>query len=83
MELKFYEYINKLLKNAHYEYDESVKEWAGWIEGFHGVYAQGKNIEEVRSELISVLEDYLLAHFQEGVKIPGFSIFSRQYAKTR
>lgn len=81
MELKLYQYINYLLNKAHYEYDPSVKSWCGWIKGFPGVYAQGKNIEETRAELISALEDYLLLELKEGVKIPGFNFSSRQYAK--
>jgi len=82
MELKFYHYINQIMKKAHYEYDGSVKVWVGWIKGFPGVYAQGENVEEVRSELISTLEDYILASLKEGVKIPGFSFSHRHYAKT-
>ena len=83
MELRFLSYINQLLKKAHYEYDSSVKAWVGWINGFPGIYAQGKNIEEIRSELISALEDYLLVDLKRGRKIPGFSISPKQYAKTR
>jgi len=83
MESKFLNYINQLMKKAHYEYDASVKEWAGWIGGFPGVYAQGKSVEEVRSELMSAVEDYLLVDLKRGRKIPGFSISPRQYAKTR
>ena len=60
MELKFYHYINQIMKKAHYEYDESVKAWSGWIKDFPGVYAQGKSIEQVRTELISTLEEYIL-----------------------
>ena len=81
MELKLSNYINNLLKKAHYEYDESVKAWAGWIRDFPGIYAQGKNVEEVRAELISTLEDYLLVNLKRGAKIPGFSISPRHYAK--
>ena len=76
-------FINQLLKKAHYEYDPSVKAWVGWIKDFPGVYAQGKNVEEVRGELISALEDYLLVDLKRGRKIPGFSISPRQYAKAR
>lgn len=83
MELKLHRYINQLLGRAHYEYDPSVKSWAGWIGNFPGVYVQGKSVESVRSELISALEDYLLLNLKEGIKIPGFSSPSRWYAKTR
>ena len=55
IELKLFQYIMRLLKKAHYEYDPSVKAWVAWIEGFPGIYAQAKNVERVRSELISTL----------------------------
>ena len=72
MELKLYQFILNLMKRAHYEYDPSVKEWVGWIRGVPGIYAQGKNVEEVRAELIATLEDSLLIDFGRGKKIPGF-----------
>ena len=81
MELKLHQYIISQMKRAHYEYDPSVKAWAGWIKGLPGIYAQGKNVEEVRAELILTLEDSLLIDFKEGKKIPGFSVWTRQYAK--
>ena len=83
MELKLHQYIITVMKRAHYEYDPSVKAWVGWIKGVSGIYAQGRNVEEVRAELISTLEDSLLIDFQGGKKIPGFSVAPRQYAKAR
>jgi len=83
MELKFQKYIYQLLNKAHYEYDASVKAWAGWIKNMPGVYAQGKNIEEARSELMSALEDRLFIDLKKGKALPGFSTTSRQHAKTR
>lgn len=82
MELRISHYIDRLLKRACYTYDPSVKAWSGWIKGFPGVYAQGRNVEEVRAELIATLEDYLLLNLEEGNTIPGFSISPRSYAKT-
>ena len=72
----------RLLKKAHYEYDPSVKAWVAWIQGFPGVYAQAKNVEGVRSELISTLEEYILLDIKEGKRVPGLSRVARQYAKT-
>ena len=57
MELKLNKYIGYQLNKACYEYDASVKAWSGWIKGLPGVYAQGRNIDEARQELISALED--------------------------
>lgn len=77
MELKLSRYIEQLLKRAHYEYDPSVKDWVGWIAGYPGVYAQGRTVENVRADLASILEDFIVLDLQEGKKIPGFPIFSR------
>ena len=82
MKLLFSEFIEKAIARAHYEYDDSVKHWAAWIEGFSGVYAQGKRVEDVRQELASVLEDYLLTSIWEGRRIPGFVLPRRSHAKT-
>lgn len=83
MELRISQYIYQLLKKAHYEYDPSVESWTAWIKDFHGVYAQGKTVEDVRLELISVLEEFLLMDLEKGKRIPHFSTApKRQYAKT-
>ena len=82
IELKLFQYIIRLLKKAHYEYDSSVRAWVGWIEGFPGVYAQAKNVEEVRSKLISTLEESILLSIKEGKRIHGLSGVARAYAKT-
>lgn len=84
MELMFSKYIEKTLSRAAYEYDGAVKQWAAWIEGMPGVYAQGPTVEDARRELSSVLEDHILVSLHEGRKIPGFWLFSRsrqQHAK--
>ena len=81
MKLIFSQYIEQLLARAKYEYDESVKQWAAWIEGFPGVYAQGKQVEEVRQKLAATLEEYLLLNIREGKRIPGFSFSPKSHAK--
>lgn len=84
MELFLTKFIEKALEKATYEYDESVKQWAAWIEDIPGVYAQESTVEAARKELASVLEDYVLISLSEGKRIPGF-MFSksakRVYAK--
>lgn len=77
MESSFVQYIQKLLRRAHYEYDPSVKNWAGWIEGYPGVYAQAETVEEARADLISTLEDFLILDLQGGKRIPGVSVSPR------
>lgn len=71
------QYIQKLLQKAHYEYDSSIKDWVGWIAGYPGVYAQGRTVEDVRTDLASVLEDFLVMDLQEGKRIPGVSVSPR------
>ena len=76
------EFVEKIIARAHYEYDDSIERWAGWIEGFPGVYAQGKRVEEVRQELALTLEEYLLLSIRERKKIPGFAFPGKSHAKT-
>lgn len=83
MELKLHQYILQLIKKAHYEYDPSVKAWVGWVEGFRGIYAQHKTVEDVRADLISTLEDFLLLGLKRGVAIPGFFSRPKRHAKAR
>lgn len=81
MRLTFLEFIEKALARAKYEYDSSVKQWVAWVEGFPGVYAQGKNVEDVRQELALTLEEHLLLSIKEGKKIPGFLFYKKSHAK--
>ena len=79
MELRIEQQIEKLLRRAEYEYDPSVKSWAAWINSCPGVYAQGRNVEETREELVSTLEDFLIFQYQDSQKIP---LTLRVHAKT-
>lgn len=81
MELKTQQFIEKALSRAEYKFDESVNQWAGWVKGFPGIYAQGKNIENVRQIIAEMLEEYLFASFQKQRKIPGFNLKTNIYAK--
>ena len=84
MELALSKFVEKLLTQAKYEYDESVKRWAAWIDKLPGIYAQGRSVEEVRRELASILEEYVLIGIREGKQIPGFSFYRKKsYAKVR
>lgn len=77
MELHFTQYIQNLLRGAHYEYDPSVKDWVGWIADYPGVYAQGRTVEDVRADLISILEDFLVMDLQAGKRVLGLSVLPR------
>lgn len=82
MELMFSKYVNKMLAAAVYEYDGAVKQWATWITGVPGVYAQGVTVEAARDELASVLEDHLISSLQEGRHIPGLVFSKKANVKT-
>ncbi len=81
MELSLEQYINRWLRKAHYEFDSSVKAWVGWIEGYPGIYAQEKTAEDVRAELISILEEFTLLDLQEGKRIRGLPMLSQAHRK--
>lgn len=72
MALRTQQFVDNWLKKGRYEYDESVRAWAGWIEGLPGVYAQADEIEEVREELAELVEEYLISELQAGRAAPGF-----------
>lgn len=82
MKLSLQQFIEKAITRAHYEYDDSVGRWVAWIDGFPGVYAQGKKVEEVRQELVSILEEYIFLGVREGKQIPGFVFSRKSHAKT-
>ncbi|MEK7673792.1 MAG: hypothetical protein AAB371_01175 [Patescibacteria group bacterium] len=81
MKLQIQQFVEKNLEKAEYQFDESVKEWAGWINGLSGIYAQGKAIENVRSQLAEMLEEYLIVNIQERKQPRDFGIFLKVNAK--
>ena len=76
MKTSVQEYIEKMLAQAQYEYDESVKSWVGSIRGVRGVYAQGASVEEVRHELSEMLEENLLLAIRDKREVSGFRLKS-------
>ena len=82
MNFLFLQFIEKMLGRATYEYDETVHQWAAWIEGFPGVYAQARSVEDARQDLASSLEEYLIISLKEGESVPGFAFpKKRMHAK--
>jgi predicted RNase H-like HicB family nuclease len=63
------EYIKKALNRAQYKILDD-KTWFAEIPGFNGVWATGKTIEECRSELIEVLEEWLILKLRDNDPIP-------------
>ena len=74
MKLRLQRFIENKLSKAHYEFDESVGQWAGWIDSVSGVYAQGGSIESVRNELAEILEERVLMSMWEQKKVKGLPL---------
>ncbi|RJP24305.1 MAG: type II toxin-antitoxin system HicB family antitoxin [Candidatus Omnitrophota bacterium] len=62
-------YLNASLKRAHYKMLDHG-EWFVEIPGFEGVWASGDTVEECRSELLEVLEEWLILKIHDGDEIP-------------
>ena len=66
------DFIAASLGKAHYELLDDGSFYAN-IQGFQGVWANGKTLEACREELREVLEDWILLKFKDGDHIPGFT----------
>jgi len=67
------QYIEKQLKKAKYKIlDDGM--YFGEIVGLRGVWASAKTLEDCRSELREVLEDWILLKVRDGERVPGFKI---------
>ena len=64
------EYIQAALKKARYEILADDSSFFGTIDGFKGVWANAKTLEECRTELREVLEDWLLISISHHLPIP-------------
>jgi predicted RNase H-like HicB family nuclease len=64
------EYIQAALKKAKYEILPDDGSYYGKIDGFKGVWANAKTLEECRTELKEVLEDWLLVSISHHASIP-------------
>lgn len=63
------EYIQKALELAVYKIlDDGT--WFAEIPGFQGVWANGKNVEDCRRELMEVLEEWLILKIRDHDTVP-------------
>ncbi len=53
-------YISTAMEQAHYEFLKNDKSFYGEIPVCRGVYATGKTLEDCRTSLMEVLEEWLL-----------------------
>jgi predicted RNase H-like HicB family nuclease len=66
-----------MLKTATYEYDSGTNSWCASVDNLPGVYAQADTIEDVRSELTEIIEEYVFVSLQEGHPLPEFKNFRK------
>ena len=64
-----FEYIQKALEKAQYKILED-ETWFAEIPDFEGVWANAKNVEECRHELMEVLEEWLILKIRDRDPIP-------------
>ncbi|KKT77618.1 MAG: hypothetical protein UW74_C0037G0002 [Candidatus Giovannonibacteria bacterium GW2011_GWC2_44_8] len=67
----FSEFVSKKLRQARYKILKNGS-YFGEIPGVRGVWANSKNLEDCRSELREVLEDWILLKVKDKKNIPGF-----------
>ncbi len=64
-----FEYIQKALERAQYKLlDDGT--WFAEIPGFEGVWANAKTVEECRSELKEVLDEWLVLKIRDHDHVP-------------
>lgn len=76
MKLYITRYVENILKKADYEYDKKVKSWCASVKQLPGAYAQADTVEEARTQLAEVIEDYIFISIQEKQTRPGFKKLS-------
>ena len=75
MKLYIVNYVEKMLRHANYEFDNQTKSWCASVDILPGAYAQADTVEDVRSELAEVIEEYVLVSLQDGHPLPEFRDF--------
>ena len=84
----FQEFLFHYLYKASYEIIDGGKTYCGEIPSLRGVWATGKTLEECRSNLIEVLEGWVILRVRKNLSVPNFRVSFkkappvRAYAKT-
>ncbi len=73
MKLFINSYIEEVLKKAKYEYGKTTDSWCASIDILPGAYAQADTLEEARSQLAEVIEEYVLVSLVSGDKLPAIN----------
>ena len=64
------DYINAALRRAHYEILPDDQSYYGEIPGMAGVYANAATLEDCRTELAEVLEEWILFRVSRNLPLP-------------
>ncbi len=64
------DYIAAAMKRARYEILQEDASYYGEIDGFEGVCANAKNLEECRELLESVLEEWIFLRISRNLDLP-------------
>ena len=67
------EYVQEALKNAVYEADTEVDAIAAWVPDLPGCFAQGRDFEEAREDLIDAIELWVMSALMDGDEIPAIN----------
>jgi len=67
----FQEFANRFLGKAKYEIIENGDTYYGEIPQLKGVWATGKNLEQCRSNLLDVLEGWVILRLQKNLPVPS------------
>lgn len=65
----FLDYVDAAIKKAEYKKLED-NTWFGEIPGFSGVWANSSSVESCRSELLEVLEEWILIKIKDNDPLP-------------
>jgi predicted RNase H-like HicB family nuclease len=63
-------YLEAAMRHAHYEIVADDQSYYGEIPPCRGVYANARTLEECRSELAQVLEDWVLFRIYKNLALP-------------
>lgn len=64
------EYVQEALKNAVYEKGEVLDAIIAEVPDLPGCFAQGRNFEEAREDLIDAIELWVMSALMDGDEIP-------------
>ncbi|MEZ8222027.1 HicB_like antitoxin of toxin-antitoxin system [Candidatus Fervidibacteria bacterium JGI MDM2 JNZ-1-D12] len=67
------EYVQEALKNAVYEKGEVLDVVVAEVPDLPGCFAQGRNFEEAREDLIDAIELWVLSALIDGDEIPAIN----------